>query len=181
MATYIKTLKEDNGDITYPQTKAGAVYTDEGSDVQTVLDDCTRFEEIASTSTLSPTTTSSMVSLSRSVVNVVLTSQTNTSWSANVQVNKIEWGNGVVEYCCNNLNTTFGASTSGEKNIMVNWPTQFTSIWGSSINAWFDGNATAYLCYNSVSSVRADIWVMRGAGSTVQNLKLSFRVIGVIS
>lgn len=30
MATYIKTLKEDNGDITYPQTKAGAVLLDNG-------------------------------------------------------------------------------------------------------------------------------------------------------
>lgn len=61
MATYIKTLKEDNGDITYPQTKAGAVYTNEGSDVQTVLDDCTRFEEVAATSALTPMVTSSMI------------------------------------------------------------------------------------------------------------------------
>ena len=52
MATNIKTLKEDNGDITYPQTVAGAVYTDDSSDVQTVLDNCTRYEEIASTSAL---------------------------------------------------------------------------------------------------------------------------------
>lgn len=37
MATYIKTLKEDNGDITYPQTKAGAVLLDSGSDLETVL------------------------------------------------------------------------------------------------------------------------------------------------
>lgn len=61
MATYIKTLKEDNGDITYPQTKAGAVYTNEGSDVQTVLDDCTRFEEIAATSAITPLVTSNMI------------------------------------------------------------------------------------------------------------------------
>lgn len=37
MATYIKTLKEDNGDITYPQTKAGAVLLDNGSDLETTL------------------------------------------------------------------------------------------------------------------------------------------------
>lgn len=37
MATYIKTLKEDNGDITYPQTKAGAVLLDNGSDLETAL------------------------------------------------------------------------------------------------------------------------------------------------
>lgn len=37
MATYIKTLKEDNGDITYPQTKAGAVLLNNGSDLEAVL------------------------------------------------------------------------------------------------------------------------------------------------
>lgn len=37
MATYIKTLKEDNGDITYPQTKAGAVLLNNGSDLETTL------------------------------------------------------------------------------------------------------------------------------------------------
>lgn len=37
MATYIKTLKEDNGDITYPQTKGSAVLLEGGSDLETVL------------------------------------------------------------------------------------------------------------------------------------------------
>lgn len=37
MATYIKTLKEDNGDIIYPQTKGSAVLLDGGSDLETVL------------------------------------------------------------------------------------------------------------------------------------------------
>lgn len=67
MATYIKTLKEDNGDITYPQTKAGAVYTDGGSDVQTELDNCTRFEELAATSTITPLVTSNMIDWSSMV------------------------------------------------------------------------------------------------------------------
>lgn len=37
MASYIKTLKEDNGDITYPQTLASAVYTTGGTDVESAL------------------------------------------------------------------------------------------------------------------------------------------------
>lgn len=37
MASYIKTLKEDNGDITYPQTLASAVITGGGSDVDSAL------------------------------------------------------------------------------------------------------------------------------------------------
>lgn len=37
MATYIKTLKEDNGDTTYPQTTAGAVLLSGGGDLETTL------------------------------------------------------------------------------------------------------------------------------------------------
>lgn len=37
MASYIKILKEDNGDITYPQTKGSAVLLDGGSDLESVL------------------------------------------------------------------------------------------------------------------------------------------------
>lgn len=37
MAEYIKTLKEDNGDITYPQTVGGAVLLTGGSDLETEL------------------------------------------------------------------------------------------------------------------------------------------------
>lgn len=37
MATYIKTLKEDNGDITYPQTVGGAVLLTGGNDLETTL------------------------------------------------------------------------------------------------------------------------------------------------
>lgn len=37
MAEYIKTLKEDNGDITYPVTQAGAVLLTGGGDLETTL------------------------------------------------------------------------------------------------------------------------------------------------
>lgn len=37
MAEYIKTLKEDNGDITYPVTQAGAVLLSGGGDLETAL------------------------------------------------------------------------------------------------------------------------------------------------
>ena len=49
MATYIKTLKEDNGDTTYPQTKAGAVLLNNGSDLETELSQYVTAEEIGST------------------------------------------------------------------------------------------------------------------------------------
>lgn len=37
MATYIKTLKEDNGDITYPQTVGSAVLLSGGTDLETTI------------------------------------------------------------------------------------------------------------------------------------------------
>ena len=37
MASYIKTLKEDNGDIVYPQTLASAVITTGGTDIETAI------------------------------------------------------------------------------------------------------------------------------------------------
>ena len=61
MATYIKTLKEDNGDITYPQTKAGAVLLDNGSDLETELSQYVTAEDIASTSALTPPVQTNMI------------------------------------------------------------------------------------------------------------------------
>ena len=61
MATYIKTLKEDNGDITYPQTKAGAVLLNNGSDLETELSQYVTAEDIASTSALTPPVQTKMI------------------------------------------------------------------------------------------------------------------------
>ena len=61
MATYIKTLKEDNGDITYPQTKAGAVLLSNGSDLETELSQYVTADDIASTSALTPPVQTNMI------------------------------------------------------------------------------------------------------------------------
>lgn len=61
MATYIKTLKEDNGDITYPQTKAEAVLLNNGSDLETELSQYVTAEEIGSTASVTPAITTSMI------------------------------------------------------------------------------------------------------------------------
>lgn len=61
MATYIKTLKEDNGDITYPQTKAGAILLNNGSDLETELSQYVKAEDIASTSALTPPVQTNMI------------------------------------------------------------------------------------------------------------------------
>lgn len=61
MASYIKTLKEDNGDITYPQTLASAVYTSGGSDVETEMAKYVTAEEIASTASIQPWVSTGMI------------------------------------------------------------------------------------------------------------------------
>ena len=61
MATYIKTLKEDNGDITYPQTKAGAVLLTNGSDLETEMAKYVTAEEIGSTAGVTPAITTAMI------------------------------------------------------------------------------------------------------------------------
>jgi len=61
MATYIKTLKEDNGDITYPQTKAEAVLLNNNSDLETELSQYVTAEDIASTSALTPPVQTNMI------------------------------------------------------------------------------------------------------------------------
>lgn len=99
MATYIKTLKEDNGDITYPQTKAGAVLLNNGSDLETELSQYVTAEDIASTSALTPPV------------------QTNMIADGAVTSDKIDWttfiktGTVKVEYQANNTSGGFAAVT----------------------------------------------------------------------
>lgn len=47
MATYIKTLKEDNGDIVYPQTNTDAVYTSGGETLETRISKYVTAEDVA--------------------------------------------------------------------------------------------------------------------------------------
>lgn len=181
MATYIKTLKEDNGDITYPQTVANAVANANGGTVQSFLDAGVTAEEIAATSAITTSTMSSMVGWSRSVVSCTLTSQTNTSWSRTVQINKIEWGNGVVEFCCNSLDTTYATNSTTNVNIVVTWPTAFSSVYRFVGNIFVIGNASARPLHISASGTRADMWLYRDATSSNQNTGISFSIVGVLS
>lgn len=83
MATYIKTLKEDNGDITYPQTTTDAVLTTSGTTLETELGKCVKAEEIGSTADITPTITTAMIKDS-AVTTAKLADSSVTS-------NKIDW------------------------------------------------------------------------------------------
>lgn len=62
MASNIKTLKEDNGDIVYPQTLTGAVYTSNNTALDTELAKYVTAEDIAATATSFGTITTGMIS-----------------------------------------------------------------------------------------------------------------------
>ena len=61
MATYIKDLVEDNGDITRPVTEAGAVLLSGGGDLETELTKYVTAEDIATTSALTPPVQTNMI------------------------------------------------------------------------------------------------------------------------
>lgn len=102
MATYIKTLKEDNGDITYPQTKAEAVLLNNGSDLETELSQYVTAEDIASTSDVTPAITTSMIA-----DGAVTTAKLNNSA---VTPSKIDWTS--MPYKLDVWTGTLAASTS---------------------------------------------------------------------
>ena len=61
MATYIKTLKEDNGDIVYPQTSTDAVYTSGGETLETRISKYVTAEDVATSVQSFGTVTSGMI------------------------------------------------------------------------------------------------------------------------
>jgi len=61
MATHIKDLVEDNGDITRPVTEAGAVLLSGGGDLETELTKYVTAEDIATTSALTPPVQTNMI------------------------------------------------------------------------------------------------------------------------
>lgn len=61
MATYIKTLKEDNGDIVYPQTITDAIYTSGGQTLETEISKYVTAEDIAQSVASFGTVTGGMI------------------------------------------------------------------------------------------------------------------------
>ena len=123
MATYIKTLKEDNGDITYPQTTADAVLnansSTQGGTVQAFLDKAVTAEEIAVTSAITPLVTSSMIDWSTVHPTTSTESTTATEWFAPGWYKRI-YPDGRIIYTCytRSIQLTFNAGLS----------------WGSGVN-----------------------------------------------
>ena len=130
MATYIKTLKEDNGDITYPQTKAGAVLLNNGSDLETELSQYVTAENIASTSALTPPVQTNMIAngavTTGKIANKAVTSDkidwTTMSYVSNVGSNVIDVTQTVKTLCEVTIPKTgvYFVSATVDANLLAN-------------------------------------------------------------
>ena len=116
MATYIKTLKEDNGDITYPQTKAGAVLLNNGSDLETELSQYVTAEDIASTAAVDY---SEILSRIYPVGSIYMSATLSTAAQVNATLGGtwVAWGAGRVPVGVDTTQTEFDVveETGGEK------------------------------------------------------------------
>ena len=116
MATYIKTLKEDNGDITYPQTKAGAVLLNNGSDLETELSQYVTAEEIGSTAAVDY---SGLLSKIYPVGSIYMSATLSTADQVNAALGGtwVAWGSGRVPVGVNTSDSSFNTveKTGGEK------------------------------------------------------------------
>ena len=145
MATYIKTLKEDNGDITYPQTKAGAVLLNNGSDLETELSQYVTAEDIASTSALTPPV------------------QTNMIANGAVTSDKINWTKLQKYYkACSQVNP-FNIPTAWKQTTPSGWTLTFSTNAGEIYKVEI---VTGYLCWNGGGLTELDMHIV-SSGATV--------------
>ena len=152
MATYIKTLKEDNGDITYPQTKAGAVLLNNGSDLETELSQYVTAEDIASTSALTPPVQTNMIA------NGAVT--TGKIANNSVTSDKVDW----TTFNSNGLPTADGSATrSGVGTVYYKkiLPKLFL-IWGNIKPIYNDNSIT--LPFSSAMSDYSQVFTLYGSG-----------------
>lgn len=155
MATYIKTLKEDNGDITYPQTKAGAVLLNNGSDLETELSQYVTAEDIASTSALTPPVQTNMIA------NGAVT----TAKIANkaVTTDKIDWTKLQKYYkACSQVNP-FNIPTAWNQVTPSGWTLTFSTNAGEIYKVEI---VTGYLRWNGGGLTELDMHIV-SSGATV--------------
>lgn len=158
MATYIKTLKEDNGDITYPQTKAGAVLLNNGSDLETELSQYVTAEDIASTSALTPPVQTNMIAdgavTTGKIANKAVTSD------------KVDWTKLQKYYkACSQVNP-FNIPTAWQKVTPSGWTLTFPTNSGEIYKVEI---VTGYLCWNGGTLTELDMHIMSSGASIISS------------
>ena len=156
MATYIKTLKEDNGDITYPQTKAGAVLLNNGSDLETELSQYVKAEDIASTSALTPPVQTNMIAngavTTGKIANKAVTSD------------KIDWSTLQKYYkACPQVNP-FNIPTAWQSVTPSGWTLTFPTNSGEIYKVEI---VTGYLCWNGGTQTELDMHVQYSGATEI--------------
>lgn len=155
MATYIKTLKEDNGDITYPQTKAGAVLLNNGSDLETELSQYVTAEDIASTSALTPPVQTNMIADGAVTTGKIANNA--------VTTDKIDWTKLQKYYkACSQVNP-FNIPTAWKQTTPSGWTLTFSTNSGEIYKVEI---VTGYLCWNGGGLTELDMHIV-SSGATV--------------
>lgn len=148
---YVKVLKEDNGDIIYPQTVSTAVFTSGGSDVETEMGKYVTAEEIISTSAITPVVSTAMLQ-DEAVTAVKIDSDVLSgmgSYSTSEQTTPFTWIDGSTIYKKTVSNTFSNVPASGiafnhgisNFSKLVRTDTTFNLGWETS--AWGDAGYLA--------------------------------------
>ena len=166
MATYIKTLKEDNGDITYPQTKAGAVLLNNGSDLETELSQHVTAEDIASTSALTPPVQTNMIADGAVTTGKIANNAVTTGKIANKAVtsDKIDWTKLQKYYkACSQVNP-FNIPTAWNAVTPSGWTLTFPTNTGEIYRVEI---VTGYLCWNGGGLTELDMHLVHSGTSVI--------------
>lgn len=159
MATYIKTLKEDNGDITYPQTKAGAVLLNNGSDLETELSQYVTAEDVASTSALTPPVQTNMIAngavTTGKIANKAVTSD------------KIDWTKLQKYYKACPQVDRFNIPTAWQSVTPSGWTLTFPTNSGEIYKVEI---ATGYLCWNGGTQTELDMHVQSSGAEYISRV-----------
>ncbi len=189
MATYIKTLKEDNGDIVYPQTIADAIYTSGGQSLETEISKYVTAEDIAQSVASFGTVTTGMIDNSAITTAKINDSSVTTSKINNGAVTTSKIDDGAVTsqkidfttfphiVACGRVNIGTVAPSTG-KTVTVNIPTQKDTNYFVT-TTYSDGGAEYANCemtVNSRTTTSFTIYCWNTGGNTTGNLN-SFYIV----
>ena len=171
MATYIKTLKEDNGDITYPQTKAGAVLLNNGSDLETELSQYVTAEDIASTAAADY---SEILSRIYPVGSIYMSATLSTAAQVNATLGGtwVAWGAGRVPVGVDPNDTSF--DTAEEKGGEKTHTLTVSEIPSHNHGAYYTGSSTSdkyYNWYGAAGNAMTYDTINTGGGGAHNNLQ----------
>lgn len=183
MATYIKTLKEDNGDIVYPQTITDAIYTSGGQSLETEISKYVTAEDIASSVAAFGTVTAGMIDWTTMVdkiypvgsIYMSATLSTTAAVEAALGGTWIAWGAGRVPVGVDTSQTEFDTAeeTGGEKtHQLIN--DELPKLHGEAQVKVYDGFATSGILSGINWSGQSKVGAQNNAAQTPYGIQIDF-------